>query len=60
MKSSLIFKGTLYEGGYTPSNLNNVKLKTYDSGACSSVALGMTKNWNAQICAGKISRFFEI
>ena len=35
--------------------LNNVKLKVYNSSACSNVYPAMIKNWNTQICAGDIN-----
>ena len=46
--------GTLYTGGPTPSQLNNLKLTIYPSTYCYGVNDGIN-NWNGQICAGEIA-----
>jgi hypothetical protein len=41
--------------GITKSDqLNNVKLRVYNSSICANVYPSMIKNWNTQICAGDI------
>ena len=35
-------------------DLNNVKLKIYDASKCKPVNEDMLKDWNSQICAGRI------
>jgi hypothetical protein len=47
--------GTLSSSGSTPDVLYNVKMTLYDgTNQCKQVASGVTKNWDSQLCAGKL------
>jgi len=47
--------GTTSYGGYISIDLRNVKITLYPSSQCDLVYPSVTKNWNAQICAGEMS-----
>lgn len=46
--------GTTGESGPTSSVLNNVAMTLYAPELCANVLSDMTKNWDSQLCAGKI------
>jgi hypothetical protein len=48
-------KGTLSSGGSQPDALINAKITVYDGSTCKNVLPSISKNWNSQICAGKLT-----
>lgn len=45
--------GTTSFGGTTPNILREASITVYDSSKCNLVSVGVTKNWDYQICAGR-------